>query len=91
MDGPVMNDEVEELSVAQQRREQMLKLVAQGFCSRNISLNSRLGFEVEGIFLEDQWIDGERQDIVRMALLKPMWLQIFAPESPVFPGSNPGV
>lgn len=47
---------------------------------RNINLNSRLGFEVEGIFLEELVVDERRQDVVRMALLKPVWEQLFATE-----------
>lgn len=45
---------------------------------RNISLNSRFGFEVEGIFFEDAASGGKRQDIVRMALFKSLWLRIFS-------------
>ena len=36
-----------------------------------------LGFEVEGIFLEELVVDERRQDVVRMALLKPVWEQLF--------------
>jgi RimJ/RimL family protein N-acetyltransferase len=45
---------------------------------RNLNLNSRFGFEVEGIFLEDIKLAGGPRDVVRMALLKPLWAQIFA-------------
>ena len=45
---------------------------------RNINLNSRFGFELEGIFFEDIRVGDKRQDVVRMALLKPLWLQIFS-------------
>ena len=45
---------------------------------RNINLNSRFGFELEGVFLEDISIGDKRQDIVRMALFKPRWLQILS-------------
>lgn len=45
---------------------------------RNLNLNSRFGFELEGVFLEDLNIGGKRQDVVRMALFKPLWQQIFA-------------
>jgi RimJ/RimL family protein N-acetyltransferase len=45
---------------------------------RNINLNSRFGFELEGIFLEDIKVADRRQDIVRMALFKPIWLEIFS-------------
>jgi RimJ/RimL family protein N-acetyltransferase len=48
---------------------------------RNINLNSRFGFELEGIFLDDIMIDDKRQDVVRMALFKPLWMQIFAPKA----------
>jgi RimJ/RimL family protein N-acetyltransferase len=45
---------------------------------RNINLNSRFGFELEGVFLDDISIGDKYQDIVRMALFKPRWLQIFS-------------
>jgi RimJ/RimL family protein N-acetyltransferase len=45
---------------------------------RNINLNSRFGFELEGVFLEDISVGDKHQDIVRMALFKPRWLQIFS-------------
>ena len=44
----------------------------------NINLNSRFGFELEGIFFEDIQVGERRQDIVRMALFKSLWLQIFS-------------
>ena len=44
----------------------------------NINLNSRFGFELEGIFFEDIKVGERRQDIVRMALFKSLWLQIFS-------------
>jgi RimJ/RimL family protein N-acetyltransferase len=47
---------------------------------RNINLNSRFGFELEGAFLDDITVGDKRQDVVRMALFKPLWLQIFSPE-----------
>ena len=46
---------------------------------RNINLNSRFGFELEGVFLDDIIIGDKRPDVVRMALFKPLWLQIFSP------------
>ncbi len=52
---------------------------------RNINLNSRFGFELEGVFLDDITVGGKHQDIVRMALFKSLWLQIFS--SPV--GKSP--
>ena len=45
---------------------------------RNINLNSRFGFELEGVFLNDIIVDDKPQDVLRMALFKPLWLQIFA-------------
>lgn len=44
---------------------------------RNLNLNSRFGFELEGVFLEDICEGGARHDVVRMALLRPMWSGIF--------------
>lgn len=44
---------------------------------RNINLNSRFGFELEGIFYEDLLVNGMRSDVVRMALLKRSWLEVF--------------
>jgi len=45
---------------------------------RNINLNSGFGFELEGAFLEDTKIAGQRVDLVRMALLSPIWDALFA-------------
>jgi RimJ/RimL family protein N-acetyltransferase len=45
---------------------------------RNINLNSRFGFELEGLFLHDIIVGDKHQDVLRMALFKPLWLQIFA-------------
>ncbi|PYK81051.1 MAG: hypothetical protein DME38_01320 [Verrucomicrobia bacterium] len=47
----------------------------------NINLNSGFGFELEGVFLDEIMIGGKHQDVVRMALFKPLWLQIFSPKS----------
>jgi len=44
---------------------------------RNINLNSRFGFELEGIFFEELLEAERRVDIVRMGLSKPSWLSIF--------------
>jgi RimJ/RimL family protein N-acetyltransferase len=45
---------------------------------RNMNLNSSFGFEIEGVFFEEvPTSDGRRADIVRMALLKPIWLALF--------------
>ena len=45
---------------------------------RNINLNSRFGFELEGMFLNDIIIGDKHQDVLRMALFKSLWLQIFS-------------
>jgi RimJ/RimL family protein N-acetyltransferase len=45
---------------------------------RNINLNSGFGFELEGAFLEDAKIAGRRVDLVRMALLAPIWKALFS-------------
>lgn len=45
----------------------------------NINLNSRSGFELEGIFFEDIKVGDKHQDVVRMALFKPLWLKISSP------------
>jgi RimJ/RimL family protein N-acetyltransferase len=45
---------------------------------RNINLNSGFGFELEGVFLEDVQVGGRRADVIRMALLKPLWTAMFA-------------
>lgn len=43
----------------------------------NLNLNSRFGFELEGVFLEDLKVGNKYQDVVRMALFKSLWTQIF--------------
>jgi len=48
---------------------------------RNLNLNSRFGFQLEGVFFEDIQMEGKKQDIVRMALFKPQWLEIFTASS----------
>lgn len=44
---------------------------------RNLNLNSRFGFELEGIFFEELLEGEQRIDVVRMGLSKPSWLSIF--------------
>jgi RimJ/RimL family protein N-acetyltransferase len=44
---------------------------------RNINLNSKFGFELEGVFFEDIRIADKKQDTLRMGLLKSRWLEIF--------------
>ena len=45
---------------------------------RNIILNSKFGFELEGIFFSDVVVGTARKDVVRMGLLRPQWLGIFS-------------
>lgn len=45
---------------------------------RNLNLNGKFGFEVEGVFLEDAVVDGHHRDVVRMALSAPVWLELFS-------------
>ena len=45
---------------------------------RNVNLNSRFGFELEGVFLDDIIVGDKHQDVLRMALFKSVWLQIFS-------------
>jgi len=44
---------------------------------RNINLNSKLGFELEGIFFQEIQRSGKFMDVVRMGLLKDHFLRIF--------------
>ncbi len=45
---------------------------------RNINLNSKFGFELEGISFQDILIDGSYRDVVKMGLLREQWQSIFA-------------
>jgi RimJ/RimL family protein N-acetyltransferase len=45
---------------------------------RNINLNSKFGFILEGIFLEDLKVGERCQDVVRMALFNSFWTEIFS-------------
>ncbi len=45
---------------------------------RNINLNSKFGFVLEGIFYEDVFLKNKRQDFVRMGLLRSQWMEIFS-------------
>lgn len=44
-----------------------------GINVRNLNLNSRFGFELEGVFLEEARVGERRVDVLRMALLEPLW------------------
>jgi len=48
---------------------------------RNIILNSKFGFELEGIFFDDVVVENCKRDIVRMSLFKERWLDIFGAEA----------
>lgn len=45
---------------------------------RNLNLNGKFGFELEGVFLQDVLIQQRRRDVVRMALVRPVWLELFS-------------
>lgn len=44
----------------------------------NLNLNSKFGFELEGVLFEEIINQNKKQDIIRMSLLKPKWKQIFS-------------
>lgn len=45
---------------------------------RNLNLNGKFGFEVEGVFLEEILVQNKRRDVVRMALAEPVWSALFS-------------
>ena len=45
---------------------------------RNLNLNSRFGFALEGVFFEEAVIQGRRHDVVRMSLTATVWEQLFS-------------
>ena len=45
---------------------------------RNLTLNGKFGFYLEGVFFEDIVIEGEAHDVARMALSKSVWLELFS-------------
>ncbi len=45
---------------------------------RNLQLNARFGFELEGILLEEAVVRDERRDVVRMGLCEPTWVKLFS-------------
>ena len=45
---------------------------------RNLNLNSKFGFDLEGVFLEEAVLGAGRQNVVRMGLLKAAWLEMFS-------------
>ncbi len=44
---------------------------------KNINLNSKFGFELEGILYSEVWLDGKPRDVLRMGLLKSKWQNLF--------------
>lgn len=45
---------------------------------RNINLNSKFGFELDGVFLEDVQIQHKWRDVLRMSLSGSVWLELFS-------------
>ncbi|MDB6110428.1 MAG: Protein N-acetyltransferase, RimJ/RimL family [Pedosphaera sp.] len=45
---------------------------------RNLNLNGKFGFELEGVFLEEARIQDRWRDVIRMALAAPVWLELFS-------------
>jgi RimJ/RimL family protein N-acetyltransferase len=44
---------------------------------RNLNLNGKFGFELEGVFLDEIMVQNQSRDVVRMALMEPIWLELF--------------
>lgn len=44
---------------------------------RNLTLNGKFGFYLEGVFFEDIITECESHDVARMALSKSVWLELF--------------
>jgi len=45
---------------------------------QNINLNSRFGFELEGILFSEVLVGDKYRDVLRMGLLREDWQKIFA-------------
>jgi RimJ/RimL family protein N-acetyltransferase len=45
---------------------------------RNLNLNGRFGFELEGVFFENAFVQNAWRDVVRMSLSSSVWLELFA-------------
>jgi RimJ/RimL family protein N-acetyltransferase len=45
---------------------------------RNLNLNNKFGFELEGVFPEEALVNGRKVDIVRMGLRASVWRELFA-------------
>ncbi len=48
---------------------------------RNININSKFGFELEGVFFQEACKNERFYDVVRMGLLRRQWLKIFDAET----------
>ncbi len=44
---------------------------------KNININSKFGFELEGILYSEVLIDGKPHDVLRMSLLREKWQRLF--------------
>lgn len=44
---------------------------------RNLNLNAKFGFVLEGVFFDDAKIGDTKRDVVRMALTAPVWKEMF--------------
>jgi len=51
---------------------------------RNLNLNAKFGFELEGVFLEDALVQAKRRDVIRMGLFAPVWNRLFVAGSRAF-------
>jgi RimJ/RimL family protein N-acetyltransferase len=45
---------------------------------RNLNLNGKFGFELEGVFMAEAMIENTWRDVIRMALSGPAWLELFS-------------
>lgn len=45
---------------------------------RNLNLNNKFGFELEGVFFDDAVVQGKKVDIVRLGLRMSVWRELFS-------------
>jgi RimJ/RimL family protein N-acetyltransferase len=45
---------------------------------RNLNLNNKFGFELEGVFFDDAVVQGKKVDLVRMGLRVSVWRELFS-------------
>jgi RimJ/RimL family protein N-acetyltransferase len=45
---------------------------------RNINLNSKFGFELEGLLVEDFKVRDQWRDVLRMSLTRALWMELFS-------------